>query len=235
MNRRRFITAGLGASLIAPPSCSPQQQKVRIACASNFAETLHSLRSDIPVSYQVIVGSSGQLHSQIIAGAPFDLFLSADRARPEDLASRGLAEEIFHYTTGRLALFSPAGLGKPRSFPKKIDRVAIANPRHAPYGVAAEEALAVFESNAEIITASNVVHAFQMAHSGAVPAAFVSVAQLLAADMSSETYLRIESESISPIEQYAAVLRPENPSIIILVEHLQSAPIRARLTSLGYA
>ncbi len=125
--------------------------EIRIAVAANVSYAMEPLIKAYHAQYpdtkvNIILGSSGKLTAQIQRGAPFDLFLSANMKYPEALYKQGDAvTEPAVYAQGSLALFSV----KVQDFSKglallketKIKRIAIANPRTAPYGVAALEAL----------------------------------------------------------------------------------------------
>jgi len=125
--------------------------EIRIAVAANvsyaIAPLIKAFNSDFPeTKVNVILGSSGKLTAQISHGAPFDLFLSANMKYPQALYRNGTAlTKPVVYAQGSLALFSV----KVRDFSKgltmlkakDICRIAVANPKTAPYGVAAEEAL----------------------------------------------------------------------------------------------
>jgi molybdate transport system substrate-binding protein len=137
-------------------------------------------------------GASGTLFAQISAGAPFDLFFSADRAYPENLVSARLAERgtLFRYGTGRLVLWVPreskleiAGGGIEALAGPRVKKVAIANPLHAPYGAAAVAALrnlGLYESlKARLVFGENVAQALQFAQTGAADAALVALSQAM--------------------------------------------------------
>ncbi|MEO5970617.1 MAG: molybdate ABC transporter substrate-binding protein [Bdellovibrionia bacterium] len=129
--------------------------ELRIAAAADLTFVMHELvkefnkarkDSSIHVSY----GASGNFHAQIIQHAPFDMFFSANEEYVTDLISRKLAEpkERFEYGEGRIALWvpksSPIDLdqsGMEALLNSQIRKIAIANPRHAPYGKAAEAAM----------------------------------------------------------------------------------------------
>lgn len=108
------------------------------------------LRHHPEIQVQFTFGSSGTFYTQLTQHAPFDLFLSADLSYPEKLVDAGLADgaTLFRYSRGRLALWVPRGsaipleqLGLKALAHPLARRVALANPRHAPYGRAAEEVL----------------------------------------------------------------------------------------------
>jgi molybdate transport system substrate-binding protein len=125
--------------------------EIRIAAAADLRFAMVEIVSLFKKRYpndnvEVAYGSSGKFHTQIQNGAPYDLFFSADIALPEKLAQAGLAASAVQpYALGRIVIWRPrlegaplmlADLGRP-----EIRRIAIANPRHAPYGMRAVEAL----------------------------------------------------------------------------------------------
>ena len=120
--------------------------EARIAVAANFRDTAEAiaarLEAESPHRYQIIASSTGKLASQILNGAPFDVFMAADRRRPQQLVERGLASAEFQqtYAVGVLGLWWPGGARTPA-----LDALAthdprsvcMANPAFAPYGEAA--------------------------------------------------------------------------------------------------
>lgn len=126
-------------------------EKVTVAAAADlkFAmdEIVTTFKQANPADQvEVIYGSSGKFHTQIQQGAPYDLYFSADIAFPRELVKAGLAaSEVKPYAFGRIVLWS-AGMNASKMTlasltDPKIARIAIANPKHAPYGKRAEEAL----------------------------------------------------------------------------------------------
>jgi molybdate transport system substrate-binding protein len=139
-------------------------------------------------------GSSGNFHAQIRHRAPFDMFLSADVEYPRDLVSQGIggADDLFTYATGRLVVWVPAG----STLPVERDglgalahatRIAIANPRHAPYGRAAERALeaaGLIEAlGPRLVLGDSVVQAAQFAQTGAADAGLIAKSLAVAPSM----------------------------------------------------
>ena len=131
---------------------SASAEEVRIAVATNFLVTLKEIvrnfSRDTGHTAVVSSGSSGKLYAQIKHGAPFDVFLSADVQRPHLLEKEGLAIQgsRFVYAVGRLTLWSPDssminGDGKEALTNNGFKRIAIANPKTAPYGAAAQSTL----------------------------------------------------------------------------------------------
>jgi molybdate transport system substrate-binding protein len=125
--------------------------EITVAAASDLRPAFEELgrvftkRHGVQVTFSF--GSSGQLREQIINGAPFDLFASANTKFVDDVieAGRGDAASKRNYALGRLVLVAPKGKNSPETLESltgtSYKRLVIANPAHAPYGVAAQEAL----------------------------------------------------------------------------------------------
>jgi molybdate transport system substrate-binding protein len=166
--------------------------EVRVAAASDLkfafdeiVELVEESRPEIEVT--TTYGSSGTFLSQIRNGAPFDLYLSADLAYPRRLVEQGLAAEadLFPYAVGRLVLWAgdagrldPDG-GLASLAAPEVRRVAIANPEHAPYGVAAVEALrsagVLDEVEPKLVLGENVAQAAEFVQSGNADAGIVAL------------------------------------------------------------
>lgn len=176
--------------------------ELTIAVAANFAATLKLLATE----YQLItddtilisIGSSGKLSTQIIHGAPYDIFLSADSEHPQTLIDKQLAnvDSRFTYAVGTLALWKPHGglnIHSRTGFDFSTARlVGLASPRHAPYGKAAQEVLTAMgqwqalSANQRLAFAESVGQAWHYAASGSVDAAFVALSQITAAQLRSD-------------------------------------------------
>ena len=176
-----FAAAGGAAS---------QPAAVRVAAASDLQFALEAAIREFSVTHPSVrvepaYGSSGNFHAQLRQRAPFDLFLSADMRYVEDLVSRGIGREsdTFAYATGRLVIWVPNGS------PLRVEqeglaalagasRIAIANPRHAPYGRAAEAALrraGLWERlQPRIVRGDSVAQAAQFVQSGAADAGLIA-------------------------------------------------------------
>src|SRR5271169_2629973 len=133
---------------------SMQAQELRVAAAADLQFAMKDLAGQFEkkagIRVAVTYGSSGNFSAQIQNGAPFDLFFSADLAYPQQLISAGFvdAQSLTVYAQGHLALWAPAGanlLLADRGFEAlkdaRVQKIAIANPEHAPYGRAAVAAL----------------------------------------------------------------------------------------------
>ena len=156
-------------------------------------------------------GSSGQLSQQVINGAPFDVFASADIGYVDDVLKAGIGDRATKatYAFGRLALWVPART-QTRIFnvldlaERSFRRIAIANPEHAPYGVAAVQALQsarIYDLVSDrLVYGENVSDAYRLATSGNVDAALVSLS-LVIANNSGGRYIVVPEDAHKPLEQ----------------------------------
>jgi molybdate transport system substrate-binding protein len=158
--------------------------------------------------------ASGQLAQQIEQGAPVDLFLSANRAYVEDLAAKGyvLPDSVQSYARGRLTLWTRADSSLSLETMKdllkpEVRRVAIANPEHAPYGVAARQALqtaGVWDSiEYKLVPGENVRQALQYAETGNVDAAIIPLSLSIT---SQGNWTLIPEDLHTPIDQALGVV-----------------------------
>lgn len=145
MSPRSVLVLWLVLATLVPSGA--RAATIRGAVAANFAATAEALgRSFSELTGHEVVwsaGSTGKLYAQIVQGAPFDLFLAADEARPARLEADGMAVpgSRFTYAEGRMALWSPGRRASPELLRDPDLRVAIANPAVAPYGEAARDVL----------------------------------------------------------------------------------------------
>jgi molybdate transport system substrate-binding protein len=151
-----------------------------VAAASDLAPLAPKLESAYKEKVRFTLASSGSLKQQIENGAPFDVFLSANEQYVKDLAAAGLVSDTTNYAIGRIALWSPNGSVKSFADLRKnsVTHLAIPNPEHAPYGVAARQALesqGVWKDvEPKIVYGENVRQALQFAESGNVEAVITS-------------------------------------------------------------
>lgn len=168
--------------------------EVRIAVAANFSPTLEHLVTQYQSQYpdfraRISSGSSGKHFAQIRQGAPFDLFFSADDQRTADLADSGeaLPDSRLVYALGQLMLWS----NDPELIPEdglallqsgEFRRLAIANPRVAPYGVAAEALLdnaGIQLQPHQLVTGQSISQAFTFVRSGNAELGLVAASQVI--------------------------------------------------------
>jgi molybdate transport system substrate-binding protein len=200
-----------------------QPAPLRIAAAADLQPLLPPLLAQfqqqtgihVEASYQ----SSATLAAQIIAGAPFDLFLAADLSFPQRVIDAGRAEESqpLSYARGTLVLWTRndsglAALTLDSLRSPAVKTIAIANPEHAPYGRAAQAALqhaGLYESlRPKLVIAENIAQAAQYADSGNSQVGFLSLTSALTPRLRANGhFIRVPAEDYPPIVQGAVVLR----------------------------
>lgn len=187
---------------------------LRIAVASNFKLPLNEIVSQYQQNTNkkvtVSSASSGILYQQIKAGAPFDVFLSADVNRPTMLVDENLAiaQSMYVYAQGQLVFYSPKQKIKLAQLNKSDNKLVIANPLHAPYGVAAKNVLNEILKTpfkGTYITGNNIASAFQIVHSGNAPAGLVSMSHIVSTGVNQEDYVLLNNEN-AYIPQSAVIL-----------------------------
>jgi molybdate transport system substrate-binding protein len=188
--------------------------EVRVAVAANFgvagSALARAFRDRTSHVVELALGSTGQLYAQILQGAPFDLFLAADRARPTKLLDLGIAVQQRTYAMGRLALFSSSRPVDASTLAQGgFSRLALANPRTAPYGSAAVDVLKSLQlyetSRAKLVYGQNVGQTYQFVATGNADIGFVARAQILDAD-SRQVWL-VPQRHHQPLAQDAVLLR----------------------------
>lgn len=213
------LLLGSGLGLAADPPTP-----LRIAAASDLMFCLDALNDAFRTAHpgtqvQVTPGSSGNLFAQIQQGAPFDLFLSADRSYPLALIAAGAAESnsLTHYANGRLVLWTlkpeiAVTNGLPVLTQPTFRRLAIANPEHAPYGRAARDALQRAglwnQVTNRLVLADNIAQAAQWVQTGAVDAGLVALSLVSAPKLKGVgAYWVLPEDSHAPLEQAAVLTR----------------------------
>lgn len=192
-----------------------------VATASNFSATLKRIAPAFEQAtghnLRISAASSGKLYAQIRHGAPYDLFLSADAARPIALEQEGLSlpGSRFTYAIGQLALWAPGSnnpdLIRTRLEQQQFRRLAIANPKTAPYGIAAMEALkrlglwSALRNDAA--RGENIGQTFQFVATGNADIGFVALSQLVQAEIDPAQYWVIPAQYHQPIQQQGVILQ----------------------------
>lgn len=176
----------LVAVLMLLLACAPklQAEELKVAVASNFYHSLTKLvqQTEFAEQLKLSSGSTGLLYAQLRKGAPFDVFLSADSERPQLLNQQGLAYPPQTYAIGELVLW-PAVKDAQYTLQNFTGKLAIANPKLAPYGLAAMQTLAHLSLSqkykSKLIKANNINQAFQFVDSGNAKLALLAKAQLV--------------------------------------------------------
>jgi len=221
---------------------------IRIAVASNFSEPAR----EIAARYQqrsgqqliLIFGATGKHYAQIKHGAPFDIFFAADARRPRLLEEEGvaIAGSRFTYARGRLVLWSPR-----EGFVDKQGRVletgqftrlAIADPKLAPYGRAAQEVLqAKGLWNAlrqRMVRGENISQTYQFVKSGNAEMGFVAYSQILRSNQPiAGSYWLIPQTLYQPIEQQVVLLK-DNSTIRDFIAYVQGSEAQTIIRTYGY-
>lgn len=167
-------------------------EEILVAVASNFAEPMAQIIADFESGtghrIEMAIGSSGRFYAQIVNGAPFQIFFSADQDKVSQLAANGLIVPgtEFTYAVGRLVLWSAAEnsdlVELERLADSSFQRLAIANPRVAPYGAAAVDVLQSFGispmSDPRIVQGENIAQAFQFVETGNAELGLVALSQV---------------------------------------------------------
>ena len=230
---------------------SAQAGQITIAAAADLKFALDEIVSTFKKAHpgdtlEVIYGSSGKFHTQIQQGAPYDLYFSADIDFPRALVKKGLAgTEVKPYGVGRLVLWSTsldasrmtlASLADP-----KITRIAIANPKHAPYGKRAEEALraaglwAVVEP--KLVYGENIAHAAQFVQTGNAQVGLIAQALALSPELASKGgYSLISDQLHAPLEQGFIITQRAAGNALAkrFADYMGSPGTRAVMTRYGF-
>ncbi len=220
--------------LLAVHPAARAAESLRVAVAANFRPTLEllSARFEERTGHRVLISSAstGVLYSQILHGAPFDLFFAADRERPRRLAEQGLGTSEC-YARGRLVLVGDEGDLAALADPARS--VAIANPDTAPYGAAAMEVLARPEfatgRKRRLVRGNNVAQAYQFWQSGATALALVARAMAPAGTL-------IPADWHRPLDQHVLVLErgARSAAAQAYMDWIRSDTVRSVITDAGY-
>jgi len=216
-------SSGTPTTALADPTSEPMtaaEVTLTVAAAADLTPAFQELgllftkQTGIEVVFSF--GSSGQLAQQIEKGAPVDVFASANRSYVDDLEQAGLviSDTVALYAQGRLTIWTRADRGLTFSTladltREGVKRIAIANPEHAPYGVASREALqsaGLWEAlQPKLILGENVAQTLQYAETGNVDVAIIALSLSVAAGDAGR-YALIPAELHNPLNQALAVV-----------------------------
>ncbi|MBU3711359.1 MAG: molybdate ABC transporter substrate-binding protein [Limnohabitans sp.] len=244
----KIIAGWLSVLMLAAPT---QAAEVMAAVAANFTAPMKmlakSFEQDTGHKLVLSFGSTGSFYAQIKNGAPFDVLLAADSDTPLRLEKDGLgvAGSRFTYATGRLVLWSPkAGVVDDQGSVLrngKFQRLAIANPKLAPYGAAAMQVLANLGLEAtvqpKLVQGENIAQAYQFTASENAQIGFVALSQVfMQGHISQGSAWVVPAHLHAPLQQDAIVLRKgqDNPGAQALRVYLQSEKARRTLQTFGY-
>ncbi len=227
INRYRFSTSVLSALLVLfvwLPSRQAAAEEITVAAAADltfvFPEIAAKFQKETGDTAKASFGSSGNFFSQIQNGAPFDLFFSADIGYPKKLQDAGLVEPdtFYEYAVGKLVLWVPRASsldlqkGLEVLTDPKIHKIAIANPKHAPYGratVAAMKHETIYDKvSGKLVMGENISQAAQFVQSGNADVGLLALSLALAPNLKDKgRYELIPTSDYPPIEQAVVVVK----------------------------
>lgn len=246
-----FVSSTVCALLLI--SSAFQAEQLRIAAAADLQFAMKDLAAKYEARskqiVEVVYGSSGSFFTQIQNGAPFDLFFSADLSYPTRLADQGLAEKpsLYRYALGRLAVWAPSDgnlnvskKGFQSLLNPRVNKIAIANPAHAPYGRAAVAALTkagIYDQvKSKLVYGENISQAAQFVQSGNAQAGLVALSLANSPAMQNGDRWVVPAEYHSPLEQAAAILASSKnkKSASDFLDFVKSAEGREILSRYGF-
>ena len=227
----------------------PVRADVLVAVASNFTAPAQAIAAAFEQQtgqrVRLAFGASGKLTAQIVQGAPFEIFLSADQAKPELLVAQGqaVAASRFTYAMGKLVLWTAQdGVEPYQQLTQNYSaRLALADPRLAPYGVAAQQTLSALNllesTRRQWVMGENISQTWQFVATGNAPLGLVALSQV----MENGQILRgsgwvVPQALYQPIHQDAVLLNKgaQNPEAQAFLRYLQQPPAQAIMQRFGY-
>lgn len=228
-----------------------QADEVQVAVAANFTAPIQAIAADFEkdTGHKLVAayGATGQFYTQIKNGAPFEVFLAADDTTPAKLESEGetVKGSRFTYAIGTLALWSAKDgyVDSKGQVLKNNDfqHLSIANPKAAPYGLAATQVLDKLGLSAQvkskIVEGQNITQAYQFVSTGNAELGFVALSQIYkAGKVTSGSAWIVPAELHDPIKQDAVILNKgqNNPAAVALMDYLKGPKATAIIQAYGY-
>ena len=252
--RRLLRTAALCAAVLCAAACadSAHADTVQVAVAANFTAPAKALAEQLAKSTghvaQLSFGATGAFYTQIKNGAPFDVLLAADDERPARLEQEGdtVPGSRFTYASGQLALWSarPGFVDAEGAVLRRgsFDKLAIANPKLAPYGAAAVETMERLGVAAalqpRLVTGESIGQTYNFIATGNAELGFVALAQVLeGGKLKSGSMWLVPAELHAPIVQDAVILKraADNPAAKAWMALLRTSATKDLIRSYGYA
>ncbi|MBS1850646.1 MAG: molybdate ABC transporter substrate-binding protein [Acidobacteria bacterium] len=250
ISRKLLVVLLLALGLVAS-ACA---EEITVAAAADlqfaFQDVAARFQKETGHGVKLVFGSSGNFYAQIQNGAPFDLYFSADIDYPRKLEAAGLSEPgtLYHYATGRIVLWLlrppkvDVSQGLPVLLSAEIQKIAIANPEHAPYGRAAVAALKYEKLydrlSGKFVLGENISQTASFVVSGGADAGIVALSLALAPSMKEKgQYFEIPASEHPPIEQAAVILRPSPHKDVArqFLEFIKTPAIVELLKSYGFS
>lgn len=248
MNPCPLITRVLAGLLaFATPA---QADQVSVAVAANFTGPMQKIAAEFEkdTGHKVLssFGASGKFYAQIKNGAPFDLLLAADEQTPARLIQEhaAVAATRFSYAIGKLVLWSakPAVVDGAGQVLKNggVEHLALANPKLAPYGAAALQAMTALGVKdawqPRIVTGESIAQTYQFISSGNALLGFVALSQVLKDGKIEGSWWLVPAHLYTPIRQDVVMLEhgQGKPAAVALMSYLKTAKAKALIQSYGY-
>ncbi|HKR31685.1 MAG TPA: molybdate ABC transporter substrate-binding protein [Terriglobales bacterium] len=230
------------------------QDALTVAAAADLQPVMTEIAArfekETGVRVKLSFGSSGNFFAQIQNGAPYDLFFSADVDYPAKLQGAGLIEpgSLYRYATGQIALWAPnasaidVSKGLSVLVDNNVQKIAIANPSHAPYGRAAEAALKnadLWDSiSSKLVMGENIAQTAQFVQSGNTDVGILALSLVLAPAMKDHGKYFIVPETLYPPLQQAAVILKSSQHkelAVRFLRYMKSSEIRSLLQRYGFS
>ncbi|WP_286999513.1 MULTISPECIES: molybdate ABC transporter substrate-binding protein [Comamonas] len=225
---------------------------ISVAVASNFTAPMQKIAAEFAkdTGHKAVLsfGATGKFYAQINHGAPFGVLLAADDTTPAKIASegKGVAASRFTYAVGKLVLWSKQDgyVDAQGAVLKtgKFQHVAIANPKLAPYGLAAEQTLTQLglleQIKPKFVQGENIGQTYQFAATGNAELGFVALSQVMEdGKIKSGSAWLVPEAMHDPIRQDAIILNnaKDNAAAKALMDYLQGDKARAIISAYGYA
>ena len=226
-------------SLISLYSIAENDAPLKVAVASNFKSTLEKISAAYEkkggINLIISSSSSGVLFAQIINGAPYDIFFSADANRPLRLEKEGLVRQRGTYAYGRIVFWLKTNQASKNSLLNYNGSIAIPNPELAPYGAATIELLKKLEINTEnLIYGSNVNQVFSYVETGNVSAGFIALSQALEKRLFADKYWLVPEPLHSEIEQQYIISKKANPLAENFIDWVNGSVGKDMIQASGY-
>ena len=248
MTLKTLVPSFFAGLLLAAMGARADQ--VPVAVAANFTAPFNKLAPEFEkeTGHQLVAsfGSTGKFYAQIKNGAPFEVLLAADDETPAKLVKENaaVAGSPFSYAIGNLVLWSaqPGLVDEQGAVLKRatFERLAIAEPRLAPYGAAGVEAmkkLGVYDAVApKLVTGETIAQAYQFVASGNAQLGFVALSQVLKDGKVEGSAWIVPPDLYTSIRQDAVLLNSgkDKPGPVALLKYLQGAKAQAVIKSYGY-
>ena len=245
-----FRTLGLALCLSGFTITRAFAGEVSLAAAANFTDTTRELAQQFEAvtghTVSASFGSTGKLYAQIRNGAPFDVFMAADVRRPAliEQEQAGISGTRFTYARGKLALWSPAtgAFEDARSYlaSQPFARLAIANPKTAPYGLAAQQVLEQMGQwdalQPKLVRGDSIAQTFQFVVSRNAQAGFVALSQVRSWEDDKGTFWEVPQSYYHPIDQQVILLNrgAGKEAALAWMDFLKSDAAIAIIRSYGY-